>query len=250
MKKTNKRTVAMSPAFATLRPRVRKAKTPTPKRIVKAKPVPRQMLAKPFVPALLQRKRIVQEPFDMPGESVAARKLRERREKMQREKMEEKEREEARRREFKAHPVPQAVKQRLVPKKRQPLAPVVEPRPFQLQTDARHERHQRRLQEKVQKEEEERRRRVEFHAHPVPMFPKPQQPLKRKRPVLETEQVHLSTAMRAENRQAWDRQQKARIAMQEQGQQERLAREKAEQERRDRILRQQTVHKPTPYHKR
>ncbi|RKP10072.1 hypothetical protein THASP1DRAFT_22177 [Thamnocephalis sphaerospora] len=158
---------------------------------------PPQPKPKKLAPAAAPKPKLtVPVPFNMPGESIAARKIQRLKERMERERLEAEQR-----RLFKARPLPDLSQPDKLPV---PVEqPLTEPEPFQLRTDERGALYQEQYQQwraEIEKQEKENR---EFRAHPVPEY-KPFVVKPSDKPLTETMPVTLNSDVRADQRRDFD----------------------------------------------
>ncbi|KAL1920707.1 uncharacterized protein VTP21DRAFT_1084 [Calcarisporiella thermophila] len=228
-------TIPRSPAITKSKPR--QIPSPPPRPVFHANPMPK---FHPPAPVRNEPKATVVEPFRFVGEAISARQRQEIQEKIRREAEEA----EARRR-FKANPMPNFV----APQKAPPPVqfPITEPTPFNLLTDLRGERYQKRFQERLALWKHREREQMRFHARPIPVSHDcPFIPKVSDAPLTEANPIHLHLEDRMQNRRAFDAEIRRR---EEEAERERERKRKEDEEREKeeiKRLRRKLVHKAQP----
>ncbi|KAH6599966.1 hypothetical protein BASA50_002650 [Batrachochytrium salamandrivorans] len=189
-------TIPMSPAIS--KPKPVKQRLLSPEKIIKANPIPD--LDHPFAPKLVHR-RIEPVEFSLPGDEISRRKNRDFLDAVQQENMEL---EVARH--FQAQPII-SKKPRAPPSVQIPA--LTQPRPFELKTSARGERHKAVLQERLVEEIQESENQRQFHANPIPDT-NPFTTKKSNHPLTEIKPMILHTDIRAEERSLFEDQKRRR----------------------------------------
>ncbi|KAJ3160103.1 Protein tpx2 [Geranomyces variabilis] len=223
-------------ALSSLRPR-----SPSPDRIPHARPIPRQVIEKPFEPVIEHRVMPVPE-FELPGDQISRRK----KEEFERRKKEEEERERELRG-FRAQPLPfddeGAHLPHIEPR------PLTQPEPFMLTTDLRGAQAQQALVARLAREEQEREQRAQFHAQPFNahlVLDRPFVPLASDKPLTSVEPVVLSSEQRAEERRAFDERRKEREREEERLRELRKIEEEEREKEEIRLMRLERVHRAQP----
>ncbi|KAI8589784.1 hypothetical protein BDZ88DRAFT_122154 [Geranomyces variabilis] len=223
-------------ALSSLRPR-----SPSPDRIPHARPVPRQVIEKPFEPVIEHRVMPVPE-FELPGDQISRRK----KEEFERRKKEEEERERELRG-FRAQPLPfddeGAHLPHIEPR------PLTQPEPFMLTTELRGAQAQQALAARLAREEQEREQRAQFHAQPFNahlVLDRPFVPLASDKPLTSVEPVLLSSEQRAEERRAFDERRKEREREEERLRELRRIEEEEREKEEIRLMRLERVHRAQP----
>ncbi|KAJ3175155.1 Protein tpx2 [Geranomyces variabilis] len=223
-------------ALSSLRPR-----SPSPDRIPHARPIPRQVIEKPFEPVIEHRVMPVPE-FELPGDQISRRK----KEEFERRRKEEEEREREMRG-FRAQPLPfddeGAHLPHIEPR------PLTQPEPFTLTTDLRGAQAQQALAARLVREEYEREQRAQFHAQPFNahlVLDRPFVPLASDKPLTSVEHVVLSSEQRAEERRAFDERRKEREREEERLRELRRIEEEEREKEEIRLMRLERVHRAQP----
>ncbi|RUS26201.1 hypothetical protein BC938DRAFT_471081 [Jimgerdemannia flammicorona] len=227
-------TIPHSPAIH--KPKPTPPPPPSPPRIIRANPI--RLPEEPFQPKI-EHRIIKPKDFHLPGDEAAARRKKEMEEKLKREREEEE-----RKRNFKAQPKP---KQQMAPLPPARTFPLTQPEPFTFVTDARGEQYQASFREKLQMWQQIEKENKRFRAQPIPAFTeKAFQPNKSTKPLTQTDNVQLYTAVRAAERRVLDDQKKEREAIDEKVK-EKKRKEDMEREKQDiRQYRRKLVHKAQP----